>query len=90
MCGANEMPVGKEETIAVKAFQYSKTISGLVVHLDVIPRLEYFLECFSRTDLNENGRWQFQVPRPPPRFATIEHTGVEIPVTIVIDDRISF
>jgi hypothetical protein len=56
MCGANEMPVGKEETIAVKAFQYSKTISGLVVHLDVIPRLEYFLECFFRTDLNENGR----------------------------------
>jgi hypothetical protein len=46
MCGANEMPVGNEETIAVKAFQYSKTISGLVVHLDVIPRLKYFLECF--------------------------------------------
>jgi hypothetical protein len=40
------MPVGKEETIAVKAFQYSKTISGLVVHLDVIPRLEYFLMFF--------------------------------------------
>ena len=41
------MPVGKEETIAVKSFQYSKTISGLVVYLHVIPRLEYFLECFS-------------------------------------------
>ena len=50
------MPVGKDETIAVKPFQYSKTISGLVVYLHVIPRLEYFLECFSRTDLNEKGR----------------------------------
>lgn len=59
------MPVGKEETIAVKSFQYSKTISGLVVYLHVIPKLEYFLECFFRTDLNENGRWQFQVPQPP-------------------------
>jgi len=41
------MPVGNEEKTAVKSFQYSKTISGLVVHLHVIPRLKYFLECFS-------------------------------------------
>src|SRR6266511_724558 len=31
MYEANEMPVEKEETIAVKSFQYSKTIRGLVV-----------------------------------------------------------
>ena len=40
------MPVGKEETIAVKAFQYSKTISGLVVHLDVIPEVGIFSGMF--------------------------------------------
>jgi hypothetical protein len=31
MYEANEMPVEQEETIAVKSFQYSKTIRGLVV-----------------------------------------------------------